>query len=227
MKRILVIAAHPDDEVLGCGATISKYLRRGSDVFVLFIAEGSSCRYPDPNSVDSRAAITERTRLSTKALKVLGVTNYCFSDLPCGRLDQAPILEINKIIEKVIRKFKPDTILTHSALDANNDHRIVYRSTIMATRPCPEVSVARLLTYEVLSSTEWSFGETFTPSRFEEIEEIDLNIKCQSLYAYETEVRDFPFPRSEESIRALAMHRGAQSGLPLAEAFCLVREFVA
>jgi len=227
MKRILVIAAHPDDEVLGCGATISKYLRRGSDVFVLFIAEGSSCRYSDPNSVDSRAAIVERTRLSTKALKTLGVTNYYFGDLPCGRLDQVPILEINKLIERIIHKFKPDTVLTHSAVDANNDHRIVYRSTVMATRPCSEVRVTSLLTYEVLSSTEWSFAEKFTPSKFEKIEEIDLDKKCQSLYAYETEVRDFPFPRSEESVRALAMHRGAQSGLPLAEAFCLVREFIA
>jgi LmbE family N-acetylglucosaminyl deacetylase len=200
-------------------------MRRGSDVFVLFIAEGSSCRYSDPDSIDSLAAIAERTRLSTKALEILGVTNYCFSDLPCGRLDQVPILEINRIIEKTIYSFKPDTVLTHSATDANNDHRIVFRSTIMATRPCADVGVTRLLTYEVLSSSEWSFSETFMPSRFEKIEEIDLDIKCQSLYAYKTEVRDFPFPRSEQGVRALAMHRGAQSGLPLAEAFCLIREF--
>ena len=227
MKRILIIAAHPDDEVLGCGATISKYLRRGSEFFVLFIAEGSSCRYSDPTSTESLAAIAERTTQSRRALKILGVNNYQFSDLPCGRLDQVPIIEINKVIERAIREFKPDVMLTHSAVDANNDHRIAFRATIMATRPCVDIGVCRILSYEVLSSSEWAFGEAFKPSSFEKIEEEDLITKCKSLLAYESEVRGFPFPRSEESLRALAMHRGAQSGVTLAEAFCLIREFIA
>jgi LmbE family N-acetylglucosaminyl deacetylase len=227
MKRILVIAAHPDDEVLGCGATISKYLRRGSDFFVLFIAEGSSCRYSDPASADSLAAIAKRTRQATSALDVLGVNDYHFCNLPCGRIDQVPIIEINRSIEQTIHEFKPDVVLTHSSVDANNDHRIIFRATIMATRPCIEFGVSRLLSYEVLSSSEWAFGNAFVPSTFEMIEERDLSIKCQALLAYDTEVKAFPFPRSEESVRALAMHRGVQSGVPLAEAFCLIREFMA
>jgi LmbE family N-acetylglucosaminyl deacetylase len=227
MKRILVIAAHPDDEVLGCGATISKYLRRGSEFFVLFIAEGSSCRYSDPTSADSLAAIADRTRHATNALEILGVTDYRFCDLPCGRLDQVPIIEINKAIEQTIYKFKPDVVLTHSPVDANNDHRITFRATIMATRPCVDVEVTRLLSYEVLSSSEWAFGNAFKPSSFEQIEERDLSTKCQALLAYDTEVKAFPFPRSEESVRSLAIHRGVQSGVPLAEAFCLIREFIA
>ena len=124
MKRVLVIAAHPDDEVLGCGATMSKYSRQGVQFMVLFIAEGSSCRYADPACVDSIAAIALRTLQAVKALDLLGIQVYHFNDLPCGRLDQVPIIEINKTIEQAIRMFDPDTVLTHSALDANNDHRI-------------------------------------------------------------------------------------------------------
>lgn len=225
MKRALVIAAHPDDEVLGCGATISKYSRRGAEFIVLFIAEGSSCRYADPACADSITATAVRTHQAINALALLGVKDYHFNDLPCGRLDQVPIIEINKVIEKIICNFNPDTVLTHSALDANNDHRIVYRATIMATRPGAQNRVARLVSYEVLSSSEWAFGEAFVPTCFEQIEEQDLALKWQAMAAYETEMKDFPFPRSELGIRAQAMCRGMQAGVPLAEAFHLIREF--
>jgi LmbE family N-acetylglucosaminyl deacetylase len=226
MKRVLVIAAHPDDESLGCGATIAKYSRQGVQFMALFIAEGSSCRYADPACPDSIAAIANRTRQAINALTLLGVDNYQFSDLPCGRLDQVPILEINKIIEQAIRKFDPDTVLTHSAIDANNDHRIVCRATIMATRPGAQNRVARLLSFEVLSSSEWAFGEAFVPTSFERIDERDLILKWQAMTAYESEVKAYPFPRSEEAVRALAMYRGVQNGVPLAEAFHLIREFI-
>ena len=225
MKRILVIAAHPDDEVLGCGATISKYSRQGVQFMVLFIAEGSTCRYADPACADSVAAIAARTQQATNALALLGVKEYRFNNLPCGRLDQAPIIEINKAIEQAIHSFDPDTVLTHSALDANNDHKIVYRATIMATRPGTQSRVARLLSYEVLSSSEWAFSEAFLPTSFEQVEEQDLALKWQALAAYETEVKAYPFPRSEKGVRAQAMNRGMQAGVPLAEAFYLIREF--
>jgi LmbE family N-acetylglucosaminyl deacetylase len=226
MKRVLVIAAHPDDEVLGCGATISKYSRQGVQFMVLFIAEGSSCRYADPACGDSVDAIAVRTQQAVNALVLLDVKDYRFNKLPCGRLDQLPIIEINKTIEQAIRMFDPDTVLTHSALDANNDHRIVCRATIMATRPGALNRVARLLSYEVLSSSEWAFGEAFVPTSFEQIEEQDLALKCQALKAYETEVKAYPFPRSEQGVRVQAMSRGMQAGVPLAEAFCLIRESI-
>lgn len=225
MKRVLIIAAHPDDESLGCGATISKYSRRGAEFMVLFIAEGSSCRYESPACAGSRDAIAQRTHQAINALSLLGVKDYQFNDLPCGRLDQVPIIEINKLIERVVKKFNPDTVLTHSGLDANNDHRVVHRATIMATRPSAENRVARVLSYEVLSSSEWAFGEAFLPTSFEQIEEHDLVLKCQAMAAYETEIKDYPFPRSEQGIRAQAMSRGMQAGVPLAEAFHLIREF--
>jgi LmbE family N-acetylglucosaminyl deacetylase len=224
MKRVLVIAAHPDDEVLGCGATISKYSRNGAHFMVLFIAEGSSCRFADPSSDESVVAIARRTQQSVNALKLLGVKDYLFNNLPCGRLDQVPIIEINKIIEHVIREFDPDTVFTHSGCDVNNDHRLVYRATTMATRPGAQNRVKRLLSYEVLSSSEWAFGETFLPNIFEQIEEQDLLTKCLSLATYETEVKPYPFPRSEKGLRSQAMIRGMQAGVPLAEAFCVIRE---
>ena len=225
MKRALIIAAHPDDEVLGCGATISKYSRKRATFMVLFVAEGSSCRYADPSCVDSYSAIAVRTQQAINSLTLLGVKDYEFNNLPCGRLDQVPIIEITKVIEQTIRQFDPDTVLTHSTLDANNDHRIVCRATIMATRPSTQNRVARLLSYEVVSSSEWAFGESFVPSSFEQIEEQDLTKKWQALAAYETEVKAFPFPRSEHGVRTQAMSRGMQAGVPLAEAFYLIREF--
>lgn len=225
MNRALVIAAHPDDEVLGCGGIISKYTRLGVEFMVLFIAEGSSCRYLEPGCAESLVAISERTKQSIDALNILGITKYYFNDMPCGRLDQVPILEINKVIETVLCEFNPDTVFTHSLVDANNDHRIVNRATIMATRPVPGITVKRLLSYEVNSSTEWNFSDVFKPNIFEQIQEGDLNLKCQALNAYETEIKDYPFPRSAKAIEALAMMRGLQSGVPFAESFVLIRGF--
>lgn len=226
MKRALIISAHPDDEVLGCGGIISKYIQKDVKFFVLFIAEGSSCRFQDPNCPASLQAIEERTHHACKALSLLGISNYLFSDLPCGRLDTIPIIEINKIIERAVYEFNPDTIYTHSAVDANNDHRIVHRASIMATRPTPKSKVQRLLSYEINSSTEWSFGEEFIPTVFEQINENDLALKIKAMSVYKTEVDEYPFPRSEQGLRTLAMSRGMQSGVPLAEAFTLIREFV-
>jgi len=225
MKRVLIIAAHPDDEVLGCGATISKYLCQGVKFKVLFIAEGSSCRFEDPHSKESLKAIAKRNEQAVQALTLLGVTEYEFCNFPCGRLDQVPIIEINKVIERVIDSFQPDTLLTHSLLDVNNDHKIVFQSTLMATRPVSKNHVDRLISYEVLSSSEWSYHQTFSPNLFEVIEEQHLTAKCQALAVYETEVQEYPFPRSEKALRLNAMLRGVQAGAELAEAFYIVREF--
>lgn len=225
MRRILVIAAHPDDEVLGCGATISKYTRHGATFMVLYVAEGSSCRYSNPICDDSLAAIAARKKQAIAALSLFSIHAYHFADLPCGRLDQHPIIQINQTIEKAIQEFDPDTVFTHSGLDANNDHRIVFRASIMATRPSSNHKVSRLLSYEVLSSSEWAYGEPFAPNVFEEIDERDLSLKWRALSAYESEIRSYPFPRSEVGIRSQALMRGMQAGVKLAEAFCLIREF--
>ena len=221
MNCALIIVAHPDDAVLS-GATISKYSRIGTEFMVLLLRMAHLA--VSISKFNGITAIADRKRMAICALTRLGVNKYHFNNLPCGRLDQVPIITINKMIEGAIHEFEPDTVLTHSVLDANNDHRIVSRATMMATRPVTQNRVDRLLSYEVLSSSEWSFGEAFAPNIFVQIDEHDLSQKWKALAAYESELKSFPFPRSEEGLRAMAMCRGMQAGVPLAEAFCLLRD---
>jgi LmbE family N-acetylglucosaminyl deacetylase len=224
MKRVLIIASHPDDETLGCGGLIAKHSLRGTEFSILFIAEGSSCRYADPQCTPAVEAKSIRTAQSRAALDLLGVKRMHFQDLPCGRLDQVPIIEINKLIESEIRDFCPDTVFTHSSNDANNDHQIVCNATIMATRPGAQNYVARVFSYEVLSSSEWAFNSVFAPNYFEQLSANDLEVKWKALACYETELRDYPFPRSRDGLRSLSMVRGMQAGCEYAEAFHLIRE---
>jgi len=223
MRKILILAAHPDDEVLGCGGLISKYSELGDTFRVVFLGEGSSCRFQDHQSEESKKEIKIRNSYAVKAMNFLGVSQYDFHGLPCGRFDQVPIIEINKIIENQIKNFKPDLLLTHSANDANNDHQIVYRASIMASRPLKDNTVPTLWSYEVLSSSEWSFSDSFTPNIFESLKEKDIMKKFEALSFYESELRPYPFPRSFEGIKALSQMRGLQSGLQYAEAFKLIR----
>jgi LmbE family N-acetylglucosaminyl deacetylase len=225
MKRVLIIAAHPDDEILGCGGLISKYISLGVIFKIIFIAEGSTCRFEDPSCEESLKAIGKRNSSALKALKSLQIKDIEFNNLTCGRLDQEPIIIINKIIEKSIKNFMPDTIFTHSPSDANNDHKIVYNSTIMATRPSQINCVTSLLSYEVLSSSEWAYVDTFKPNYFVELTEKDVDSKWQALSLYASEIKSYPFPRSSDGIKSLAMMRGMQSGFKFAEAFQLIRMF--
>lgn len=225
MNKSLIIAAHPDDDILGCAGLISKY-RNSVEFRVIFIAEGSSCRFILSETPEHliQEAINERNSFGIKALKLLGINDYQFYNLPCGRLDQIPILEINKIIESEIRIFKPDTVYTHSFEDTNNDHIIVHRATQMATRPGSNFFVNTVFAYEVLSSSEWRFTHTFSPNYFEVLSENDVKNKWLSLKEYESEIKEFPYPRSEDGIISLSKYRGMQCGHKYAEAFHLIRK---
>jgi LmbE family N-acetylglucosaminyl deacetylase len=225
MKKILIIAAHPDDEVLGCGGLIAKYINSAVRFRILFIGEGSSCRFSNPLDAEASSAISLRNESAKKAMKLLGVEDFQFFNLACGRLDQVPIIEINKLIESEIDSFKPDSIYTHSIDDANNDHQIVFRATLMATRPCAFPFVERVLSYEVPSSSEFAYTTQFAPNIFEELSFGQLSIKWQALQCYESEIRPFPFPRSERGIETLAMYRGMQCGATFAEGYKLIREY--
>ena len=227
MNKALIIAAHPDDDILGCAGLMSKY--RGKVEFrVIFIAEGSSCRF-NKDQIDNEKVvkvIEERNSFGIKALEELGVENYYFYNLPCGRLDQVAIIDINKIIEKEIQDFKPDTVFTHSFEDTNNDHIIVHRATQIATRPGSGTFVEKVYTYEVLSSSEWRFTHTFSPNYFESLSKKDVRNKWSALAEYESEIKEYPYPRSEEGIFSLAKYRGLQSGNAYAEAFKLIRQII-
>lgn len=223
-KRILVVAAHPDDDILGCAGSMYKLQKNGAEIRVLFIGEGSSGRFSiaDHNSMQCKNAILNREKSAKIALGFINVKNITFLNNPAGRFDTIPLIDIGKSIELEIAEFCPDTIFTHSNVDANSDHRITFQATLQATRPGALNHVASLLSYEVPSSTEWRFIKTFRPTYFVEItNEIDSKIKAMNTYT--SEVKPFPFPRSPENIRALAMVRGSQAGVAYAEAFEIVR----
>ncbi len=226
MNKVLIIAAHPDDDILGCGGYISKFSNK-KKFRVIFIAEGSSCRFKnDETSPENiKDIISERNNFGINALQILGIDDYKFYNLPCGRLDQVPIIEINKIIEAEIKKFKPKIIFTHSKNDTNNDHKIVHDSTLIATRPPTAPTVKEIYSYEVLSSSEWKFTEVFNPNYFIKISFEDLKNKWEALSKYKTEIKEFPYPRSFKGLECLANYRGMQSNNQYAEAFQIIRKF--
>jgi len=228
LEKVLVVAAHPDDEVLGCGGTIRRTLREGGWVRVLVLGEGSSCRFPlgQIASSEAVAAITQRRRFAERALAALGVDEFRFGDLPCGRFDTQPIIDIGKTIEIEIADFKPDAVITHFGRDANSDHRHTFDAVLAATRPVPGSRVRTVMSFEIPSSTEWRFIDVFQPDCFIDIDmDIDAKVAAFDCYAA-TEGGAYPFPRSEEGLRTLARYRGMQAGLRHAEAFQTVRRVV-
>ena len=224
MKKILIIAAHPDDEVIGCGGYISKYIYN-TDFRVLFLGEGSTCRYENVKSKNALEAIKNRNSSAKKAMRFIGINDFSFENLPCGRFDQVPIIEINKIIEKHIDTFHPNIIFTHAENDVNNDHKITFKATLMASRPVQTNPVEEVYSYEVLSSSEWVFNDAFNPNYFVNLSSKNIETKWEALKIYDTEIKDFPFPRSKKGVYTQAMQRGMQSNYEYAEAFKLIRKF--
>ena len=222
--RILIIAAHPDDDILGCGGIISKFSLT-KKIKVIFIGEGSTARFQGPHSQEARDEIISRTKMAVDALKILNVNDVNFLNLPCSQLDTVPQIDINRIIEASIDDFKPDTIFTHSSKYLNIDHQIVNKATLIATRPLPNRKVKTLLAYEVPSSSEWNFQNPFNPNYFIELNEQQVTKKQEALSIYASEVGVFPFPRSLLGLESLARCRGMQSGYILAEAFEVLRIF--
>ena len=223
MDKILVIAAHPDDETIGCGGFLAKY--GSKNVRVVFIAEGTSCRFnsEELGNQDIADNIAKRNNYCINALSVYGVSDIKFYNYPCGRLDNVPIIELNKLIENEINIFKPKTVLTHAEFDNNNDHRIVYRSTMMATRPGVFKGLNKVLSYEVPSSTEWTFSQVFQPNLFEVLEQKHMEKKWEALKCYESEIFPYPHPRSYEGLMALSRYRGMQAGVEFSEAYQVIR----
>lgn len=225
MSRTLVIAAHPDDEVLGCGGAIARYADAGMAVRVVFMAEGITARYtPDEFSrPDVQEQIARRNANAFRALKLLGVpeSEVHVSLRPCCRLDQHAQIDLTKEIEAHMRDFRPTRIFTHADGDTNIDHRITHQCVLVAARPV-HAGLEAVFAFEVLSSTEWNPLRPFAPTAFVDID-ATIDRKCQALAAYEGEMRPPPHPRSAEMVRGLARYRGAQAGFNHAEGFVLVR----
>ena len=225
-RRLLIVAAHPDDEVLGCGATIAKAREAGDEVRVVFLAEGITARY-DPEEFDLpqvRAQSRQRNDNATQALDILGVPagEVFTNERYCCRLDQVPQIDLVKEIEGHIREFRPTCLLTHWAQDTNVDHGLTHRAVLAATRPTGIGFLTRIEAFEVLSSSEWNTTTAFPANSFVDVT-AQIERKIEAMAAYGDELRDAPHPRSAEVIRGLASFRGAQAGVRYAEGFSLIR----
>jgi LmbE family N-acetylglucosaminyl deacetylase len=219
MARVLVVAAHPDDEILGMGGTLAVHAKvRGDDVRIVCVTDGSSTQYPGD------AATRERKNAEAlEAAAILGVTDYVHLDFPDMRLDTVSHVDVNRAIQEQVTAFGPTVVYTVMA-DVNLDHRAVFDSTNVATRPIPGQVVRRLLAYAPASSGEWTppSQQRFIPSWYVDVSDT-LELKLQAFACYRTEERPWPHPRSPRAIRATAEHHGSAIGVDAAEPFLLVR----
>ena len=223
-SSILVVAAHPDDEVLGCGSTIARLAKEGHEVSIAILGEGVTSRYKKPEETEKRL-IEELHARSYDVGKHLSAKEVFLFSLPDNRFDTVPLLDIVKMVENSVNKLQPAVIYTHHRGDLNIDHQIVHRAVLIAARPLENCPVKEIYTFEVPSSTEWAFQQfepVFRPNVFVDISET-LEIKVQAMQLYESEARPFPHPRSPEALRAIARRWGSMVGLEAAEAFQLVR----
>lgn len=220
MERVLVVAAHPDDEALGCGGTMARLAAEGATVDVLFLADGVGARGSAPD-----AAGLERRGMAERAAKALGARAPAFLDFPDNRLDTVPLLDVVTAIERHSRDLRPELVLTHHAGDLNVDHRLCCQAVLTAFRPLPGQSVRAIHGFEVASSTEWAFGAAgpaFSPNLFWDIGD-HFAAKLEALRIYAEEMRPFPHARSVEAVEACARWRGASVGVAAAEAFSVLR----
>ncbi len=215
--KILVIAPHPDDEVLGCGGTIAKQAKNGDEVFLCIVTKAYTPDWSD-DFIEKRAKEIERSN------KILGFKKTFFLDFPAAKLDTIAQKEINHGIDNVIKEVKPEVVYIPNESDLHKDHKIVFHSSLVALRPAHNGFVKKVLSYEVLSETDWAGPENnFYPNVYEDISKT-IEEKIEAMKAYASELRESPHSRSLEIIRALAQLRGAQANVNFAEAFKLIRE---
>ena len=223
---MLVLAAHPDDEVLGCGGTIARYAESGFTIHVAFLSDGVFSR--DGINSEQLDELETRRVAAKKACDILGVTSVSFDDLPDNRMDTIPHLEIVKNIERLMEKYTPAEIYTHHAGDVNIDHCLTHQAAVTACRPQPGSSVNTLLSFEIPSSTEWQIPGNlpiFCPNWYVDISKT-LDAKLEAIQAYKQELREWPHPRSLKGIKHLTHWRGSIIGVDAAEAFMLGRNIV-
>ena len=218
-KTILIVAAHTDDEALGCGGTIAKHAAQGDSVYAVFLADGVTSR-PSATS----AELELRTAAAAKAHSILGIKQSFMLGLQDNRMDTVPLLDIVQKLEAVIDEVQPNVIYTHHYGDLNIDHRITHQAVMTACRPMPGSSVKEIYAFEVLSATEWNTPGiyNFTPHLFVDITE-NLETKMNALSAYELEMREAPHSRSIINAKRLAELRGSAIGVGAAEAMMAVR----
>lgn len=226
--NILVVAAHPDDEVLGCGGSIAKHSQQGDSVHVVILAEGVTSRDTQRNPEERKSELSALAKMAHQASEILGVMSLSLHNLPDNRMDSCDLLDIIKLIEKAINQHHPDIIYTHHPGDVNVDHRRIHEAVVTACRPLPDNQIKTLLFFEIASSTEWQTPHSapaFTPNWFVDISDT-LKIKLKALETYQSEMCPWPHPRSLTALEYLAKWRGSTVGVEAAEAFVLGRNLI-
>lgn len=223
--RILVVAAHPDDEILACGGTLARAIARGSQVAVLFLGEGVSARFPvgKYDSAEFHQQSARRLEEAKRALAVLGVKDAVFGTRLCCQFDSVPIISIVKEVEEHISRFKPTVLFTHNPSEVNVDHRIAFEAVEAACRPTRADTPREIYAFEVVCSGNWTFDSSFKPNVFVDVSKF-WERKIEAWHCYGGETRAFPFPRSDTGLLALAHFRGMSAGVERAEAFRLLRK---
>ncbi|CAM2881203.1 PIG-L deacetylase family protein [Clostridium sporogenes] len=223
MKKILVIAAHPDDEILGVGGTVLEHTKHGDECFGLILGEGMTSRYNKRELADS-IKVENLHEDTFKAAKIVGYKKVYMENLPDNRFDSVSLLDIIKIIEKHIENIKPDIIYTHFGGDLNIDHKMTFEAVLTATRPIGDNYVKEIYAFETVSSTEWNFSNpsNFKPNYFIDITET-LDGKLKAMEYYKSELREFPHPRSNKNLEASALKWGSVISREYAEAFEVIR----
>jgi LmbE family N-acetylglucosaminyl deacetylase len=219
--KMLIVATHPDDEVIGCGGTAARHAVAGDEVHVLVVTRGDPEKYP-------AGQVEELRRELAAAHKVMGVRDVQYLDYPAPKLDTVPRCALADAIDGVLQSLKPDMLFLPHRGDLHADHRAVHQAALVAARPNGRHRIGRLLSYETLSETEWGSpvsADAFLPTVFVNIADF-LEPKLRALECYRSQLKDFPHPRSLQAVEALARLRGSTAGYPAAEAFMLVRETV-
>lgn len=212
MSRVLVVAAHPDDELLGIGGIVKKHTLKGDIVRSVIVCEGESLRYGE--NVGQNVAIEE-------AARVLGVEKVYRLNLPDQKLDTFTLTEIIKALEEISEEFRPEIIYCQSGTDANRDHKILFEAASIAFRPTSEW-VKDFYCFYTTSSTEWGFPRCFVPDTWVDITDV-LEVKIQAFEKYHSEVREYPHPRSSDSLRHQAHFWGNQCCMDAAEVLMTIR----
>ena len=214
--KLLIVVAHPDDEVLGCFGTVAKLIQQGYEAYTLILSKGKTSRG------EGEKAIKELEKEIKKANKLIGIKQVFIENLPDNSFDSISLLEIVKVVEKYSHMIKPHTIFTHYKEDLNIDHRLTYQAVITATRPMLGEHVKEIYSFEILSSTEWNYPLSFDPDTYWDINDT-LKDKIKAMKCYKSELREFPHPRSLKGIKLNAKYWGMRTGKKATEAFKSVR----
>lgn len=226
-KRIMVVVAHPDDELLGLGATMHKLIKeQGIIAHVVILGEGITSRSDSHNPEVWKEQLEQHHRNMKVACQCIGyqsVHTYNFAD---NRFDSHDMLDIVKVVEKEKETFQPDVIFTHNGSDLNIDHQLTFQAVMTATRPMADEIVKMVVCFETPSATEWQANnhpQHFAPNLYISVSKEDLEAKTKGMAAYEFESRPYPHPRSSKALEILAQYRAVQVGLEYAEAFQIIR----